>query len=216
MSSVHPCCPLSIQQSAGRRPGGGLVEAVCKEVQHQAFCQTRHRATGQSNTQEQRKQKQAGETKGGFTREKGICDVCTYKYTTTSFPKRTTPPLFRLLRPPKRTCEVARGPENVRSPSHVNQLCSSNIRMMHNGSRPRLMCAHARKCLRIQRGREHRDEGAQARASTDTCLIVLGCFHTSSRNAVDNKFLRSHIELMNKHTCPSSFTLKSINWGSSE
>ena len=42
-----PACELSstllafsIQQSAGRPPGG-RVEAVCKEVQHQAFCQTR-------------------------------------------------------------------------------------------------------------------------------------------------------------------------------
>lgn len=81
--SLPPCelssIPLafSIRQSAGR-PAGGRVRAVCKEVQHQAFCLTRSRVVGQTNIQPHRKQGPAEERKGGFMR--GIRDLCTLKY----------------------------------------------------------------------------------------------------------------------------------------
>lgn len=60
---------FSIQQSAGR-PAGGRVEAVCKEVQHQAILLDRH-VLGQTNTRTRYKQEQAEERKGGFMKE--IC-----------------------------------------------------------------------------------------------------------------------------------------------
>lgn len=150
-SSVHPCWPFCIQQSAGRRPGG-LVEAVCKEVQHQAFCQIRPGLQVGLTHRRAYKQKQAGETKGGFLRE--ICDARTYKYTS-CIQKHHDPvslALFLLRCPPRCIRRVSSG---LQFSSHINQLHSSNIKTMHNGGCLCLMCA---------------------RASTDMCLIILGCF----------------------------------------
>ncbi len=70
------------------------VEAVCKEVQHQAFCQTRPGLRVRLTHRPHHKQEQPEERKGGVMRE--ICDVCTYKYIMhskhkTHFPKHMTP-----------------------------------------------------------------------------------------------------------------------------
>lgn len=93
-SSVHPCWPFCIQQSAARRPGG-LVEAVCKEVQHQAFCQIRpglqvgltHRRYRLTNKSRQGRQKEGSWERSVMHAHTNIHHA--FKNTTTPSPSRS-------------------------------------------------------------------------------------------------------------------------------
>ncbi len=169
---------FSIQQSAGRPPGGP-VEAVCKEVQHQAFCQTcrglqvrrAHRRT--TNKSRRRRDKVDSWEKDLWYAHTNISCIQNIKQNSPN----TWPCLSLSVHLSSKMClqgsvQAGKHPKiqtNLQLSLHMKQLHSPNIKTMHNGGCLCLMCVHTWKCLWIQRGWLRRDVMcAHTHASTDT------------------------------------------------